>query len=108
MVALPRQICEAAQLASSSVEQNAGLEAYTPDHRRQQGVEHTRAETYLLMTPREQPWYIARSTGQSHMTNASKMKNPSQQRRHPTQKRDQVLLEQRTAGSQETVQRRNG
>ena len=44
---------------------------YTPDHRRQQGVEHTRAETYLLKTSHKQPWYITRSTGQSHMINAS-------------------------------------
>ena len=71
-VALPRLICEAARPASSPVERNAGLEAYTPDLRRQQGVEHARAETYLLKASREQPWYVARSTEQSHMTNASR------------------------------------
>ena len=71
-VARPRQICEAAQPASSPVEQNAGLEAYTLDLRHQQGVEHTRAETYLLKTSHKQPWHIACSTEQSHMTNASR------------------------------------
>ena len=69
-------ICEAAQLASSPIERSAGLEAYTPDLRRQQGVEHTRAETYLLMTPREQPCRVTHSTGQSHMINASRNDKP--------------------------------
>ena len=75
-VALPRLLCKAARPASPPVERNAGLEAYTPDLRRQQGVEHTRAETYLLMTLREQPCHITHSTGQSHMINASRNDKP--------------------------------
>ena len=54
-VAIPRLICKAARPVSLPVEQNAGLEAYTPDLRRQQGIEHTRADTYLPMTLHEQP-----------------------------------------------------